>query len=526
MHASSRAVLVALASTVSAQVPPHAVVLNPTIAAVYGTRIVQADGFVHAVSYAPRSATTGDAIYAHSLDGGRTWPRREVVLATGGPGPIAADGTRVVAIVYPNGPHPHVVRSSDAGVTWSAPVRIGTSTSGTGTFDTALSVQGSTALVVWNDVRGNGWLWANRSTDGGATWGPEMRLDASTPVRAQNGVNLHLAAHGPLVHVLWREDIVGTHEVWYRGSTDGGATWNAPRLLSLGPLTSFVAEGISLLVGTRPAQRSDDGGMTWQAFGVPGLSEPFFAGAGGRVLATANVLNGDRSVTVLASTSPDQGRTWQPAPAVALRTPPAIGSGADPIPFVRGDVFYVHARFATPFGSRVLQSIDDGASWRALQGDDTLLTSNDERIVAVHEAALVHAYVLLGHSGVGAGTSGTSGFVPSLRGLANPTPGGTFILAVGDALGGSFGVLAVAFAPPTAIRIGGATIHVQPPLVSLGFPTGGNAGIGGTGSFRLPIRVPNRPSLAGLTLVSQAVVADPANADGFAATRALETWVR
>ena len=106
-----------------------------------------------------------------------------------------------------------------------------------------VAVSGNYVYAVWQDNRN--WLtsgfdiWFNRSTDGGGTWDftKEQRL-TDNPCNQFNG---EIMATGSTVYVFWTDDrdglcdswgmdnITGYHkyrtEIYYRKSTDYGATW-------------------------------------------------------------------------------------------------------------------------------------------------------------------------------------------------------------------------------------------------------------------------------------------------------------
>ena len=99
-------------------------------------------------------------------------------------------------------------------------------------------------------------------------------------------------------------------------------------------------------------------------------------------------------------------------------------------------------------------------------------------------------------------------------------------LQVDAAVGGSFGALGISFAPPTQVVFAGAIVHLATLDVLVSFATGGAPGQPGTGSFGLPLAVPASPPLIGASLVAQALVIDGSSAGGFAATNAIELWLR
>ena len=129
-------------------------------------------------------------------------------------------------------------------------------------------------LVFFDDREDNREIYYKRSTDGGTTWGQELRL-------THNGAISHfpsISASHPVVHVAWEEYRDGNAEIYYKESPDAGVTWGADTRLTNNPANSFspsVAAFDSHLHLTWFDQRdgnnevyykrSDDGGLTWNA---------------------------------------------------------------------------------------------------------------------------------------------------------------------------------------------------------------------------------------------------------------------
>jgi hypothetical protein len=86
-----------------------------------------------------------------------------------------------------------------------------------------VAVTGSNVHVVWSDYRdGDLEIYAKRSTDGGASWDPDVRL-----TNAPNAsMFASVAVSGANVHVVWTDQRDIDPEVYYKRSTDGGTTWD------------------------------------------------------------------------------------------------------------------------------------------------------------------------------------------------------------------------------------------------------------------------------------------------------------
>jgi hypothetical protein len=93
-----------------------------------------------------------------------------------------------------------------------------------------------TVHVVWEDsTPGNKDIFYANSTDGGTTWSALKRLtwtpeDSYVPAAA-------LDSSGRL-HVVWKDTVAGSDEIFHRKSTDEGATWDAVKRLTWTALDS------------------------------------------------------------------------------------------------------------------------------------------------------------------------------------------------------------------------------------------------------------------------------------------------
>lgn len=187
---------------------------------------------------------------------------------------IAAEGTDVHVVWYRDESGVSQVfakRSADGGATWGPTTRL--SRAHTGSQHPAVAVFGRHVYAVWYDLRnGHHDVYLRRSADRGVTWGPEQLL---TPGAAQ-GAHPSIAASGARVRVVWGRGDTGPAEVYTRGSADRGESWSAERRLSTVPSESWVATvelaGRNAYVGWvdyRDAneeeyfRRSTDGGRTW-----------------------------------------------------------------------------------------------------------------------------------------------------------------------------------------------------------------------------------------------------------------------
>ena len=126
-------------------------------------------------------------------------------------------------------------RSQDNGATWGADTRL--TNSAAWSWYPAAAVSGSSVHVVWFDSTPGNWeIYYKRSTDGGTTWGADTRL-TNTPL---GSTFPSVAASGSNVHVTWMDSLGGrNHEIYYKRSPDGGATWSADVRLTNDPASSY-----------------------------------------------------------------------------------------------------------------------------------------------------------------------------------------------------------------------------------------------------------------------------------------------
>lgn len=238
---------------------------------------------------------------------------------------IAALGSTVHVTWYDNRDGNYEIyykRSTDDGVTWSADIRL--------TNDIAFSqrpsvaVSGSYIHVTWYDFRNsNEEIYYKRSTDGGVTWGADTRLTNNFNV----SILPSISASGSFVNIVWCDTRDGNYEVYYKRSTDDGATWGADTRLtnnaSLSLQASCVMRGTTVHVtwnDTRHGndeiyyKRSTDNGSSWGAdtrlTSNSGVSWFPSIAASGLLAAVSWVELSDGNPEIYLKRSTDDGQTW------------------------------------------------------------------------------------------------------------------------------------------------------------------------------------------------------------------------
>ncbi|MEI8006470.1 MAG: exo-alpha-sialidase [Bacteroidota bacterium] len=218
--------------------------------------------------------------YKRSVDGGLTWgadTRLTNAPAISGHPSVSVSGS-IVHVAWcdlrdGNGGYEiYYKRSDDRGASWEADTRL--TNYWAGSFNPSIASTGLVVHMVWYDYVDYNWeIYYKRSVDGGITWKPDVRL-TNDPA---NSYSASVAATGDMVHVVWVDYRDGaTGEIYYKQSSDGGVSWGQDIRLTNDPDTSrrpCVAVSDSVVhvtwYDTRYGnakiyyKRSADGGITW-----------------------------------------------------------------------------------------------------------------------------------------------------------------------------------------------------------------------------------------------------------------------
>ncbi|MFL6233996.1 MAG: sialidase family protein, partial [Thermoanaerobaculia bacterium] len=177
-------------------------------------------------------------VYAkRSLDGGTTWGP-DVQLSQPGmrseQPALARSGRHVYAVWHaylPGGPSIILRRSDDGGATWGPGVPLGAGAS------PSVAASGPRVRVVWSDRReGEAEVYTRGSADAAATWDSETRLSEAPYESWVPTVELA----GERAFVGWVDYRDGNEEEYFRVSRDGGATWGPPLRLTASPADSWA----------------------------------------------------------------------------------------------------------------------------------------------------------------------------------------------------------------------------------------------------------------------------------------------
>ncbi|MFZ1729090.1 MAG: exo-alpha-sialidase [Bacteroidota bacterium] len=243
-------------------------------------RCIAASGdYVHAV-WSERTGDFWQTAYTRSTDGGATWQEQVFLSAPGpayyGQGPsIAVSGADVHVVWHDAREQKQIVchrGSSDNGETWGAEQPL--TSDSVFSHHSAVAVNGGNVYAVWTEEDPM-WkcIYFRCSSDGGATW-----QGKTTIVEGYISATPTIAVSGSSVHIAWYDKRNGYYDVYYRRSTDNGSTWGEERRMTDSPAhsngMSIDADGedVHLVWHDREGgswnvhyMNSRDGGVTWGA---------------------------------------------------------------------------------------------------------------------------------------------------------------------------------------------------------------------------------------------------------------------
>jgi hypothetical protein len=323
--------------------------------------VVNSTGEVHLVWY---DSTPGNSeiYYKKSTDGGGVWTTSQRLTYTSGSSiapEIAVDSSDRLYVVWedktPGNSEIYFKKSTNKGTTWSANQRL-TWTSGI-SMSPSLTVDSSNGLhLVWDEfTSGNFEIFYKKSTDGGATWSTSKNLSSS----AGNSINAAMAVESPdTIHLVWSDFTPGDFELYYKKSTNGGSTWSTSKRLTWNSGASVFAAIAADSSGNLHVVWGDD---------TPGNPEIYY------------------------KKSTDGGTTWT---AGKTLTPNSIDSGSPDLAVdVSGNLLVVWSNDA-PYTAEIYykKSTNKGDSWSAAERLTWNSGDSEVPVIAVYGSGNIHVF--------------------------------------------------------------------------------------------------------------------------------------
>jgi len=231
---------------------------------------VDSSGGVHLVWY-DDTPGNNEIYYKTSVDGGGVWGANRRLTFNSGSSlspDIAADSADRLHVVWTDNTYTgfdiYYKRSTDGGASWSAKKRLSFDSSPSWTPVVAAG-PANNIHVVWTDYApGNYEVYYKKSTDGGATWSASQRLTWTSGDNQSPSLAVDPSGH---IYAAWCDMTPGDFEVYYKKSTDLGVTWSASKRLTWNsgesPSASILADGSGYLH------------VVWHDY-TPGNSEIFY----------------------------------------------------------------------------------------------------------------------------------------------------------------------------------------------------------------------------------------------------------
>ena len=320
-----------------------------------------------------------------SLALGAAWTSKRLTsnMGTSTRTAIAVNGANVYVVWQDDTPGNYEIyfkRSTDGGATWLSAKRLTFNLGFSGYPD--IAVNGSTLYVAYeDDSAGNRDIFYRKSNDGGSTWESAKRITNNSGF----SYDPQLAISGANVCAVWWDDTPGNFEIYFRKSTDGGATWQSPiRLTDNGGDSEYpeiIGYGSYIYViwadtasGNNEIffRRSIDAGVNWQSqkrlTNNAGVSEYASIAVGGLLGANLYAVWNDDTPgndDIYFCRSLDKGLTWQASQKLTNNA----GTSYRPVVAASGSNVYVAWYDDTPgnYEIYVRKSSDGGASWQAAQ---------------------------------------------------------------------------------------------------------------------------------------------------------------
>ena len=225
------------------------------------------------MSWTNFGATTSPIRVAYSTDRGVTWTGAKNVSGSGGvQGSVPVAGRGGVVYVFWGGPTGiEFAKSTSGGASWAGWQTVSSVTGigddfwfrrnsfPTAAIDTSRTATDGFVYVAWADARnGDADILLSRSTDGGTTWSPPLRVNDDPVGNGRDQFFPWISVDGDgMVHLMWhdrREDAADDlFHIFIATSRDGGASFDrnvkVTDVASRSSLTGFLGDYSALAAG-------------------------------------------------------------------------------------------------------------------------------------------------------------------------------------------------------------------------------------------------------------------------------------
>jgi len=232
--------------------------------------VVDSSDFLHVIWY---DFTPGnwEIYYKKSTDGGASWAKSRRLTSNSGTSAVpdmAVDSSGNLHVVWvdltPGNAEIYYKKSTDGGASWTTSKRL-TWTSGNSYAPAVAAGPSGNLHVVWYDeTPGNNEIFYKKSTDGGASWTTAKRLTWTADTTAFPDVAVDPSGNP---HVVWEDRTPGNAELYYRKSADAGTNWATSQRLTW---TSGWSQYPSIVLDP-----SGDPHVVWHDF-TPGNAEIYY----------------------------------------------------------------------------------------------------------------------------------------------------------------------------------------------------------------------------------------------------------
>lgn len=183
------------------------------------------------------TSAAGDIFYKNSLDSGNTWsPTQRLTWSS--------DDTRYPAAsvdssgnlyvlwredVSGNNMEIYLKKTTNSGANWSAIQRLTWNTGDSRSPHIATDSSNNIHIVWSDDSSGNYEIMYKKSTNGGANWSANQRLTWSSGLSGNPFIG---ASSGNNLYIVWKDNVSGNDEIYFKKSANSGNTWSALQRLT------------------------------------------------------------------------------------------------------------------------------------------------------------------------------------------------------------------------------------------------------------------------------------------------------